>query len=128
MKTMVAPANYMPAARCRLQGPERTQAPPALLLECDAELAKLAVGDRRWGVAHQVGAARGLGERDHIANRRLAGQEHHQAVQAEGDAAVGRGAVLQRVEQETEAAARFVVAETERREDLRLYVAAMNTD
>src|ERR1035437_528473 len=48
--------------------------------QADAELAQLALRNGRGGVAHQVRAARRLGERDHVANRTLARQNHHQAV------------------------------------------------
>ena len=100
----------------------------AVLAQGDAQLFERLVGDGGRGVAHQVGAARGLGERDHFADGSLARQDHHQAVEPERDAAVRRRAVFQRVQQEAEAAARFFVAEAERGEDLRLHVAAMNTD
>src|SRR5476649_763443 len=93
-----------------------------------AQFAQGALGDCRGGVAHQVSAAGGFGERDHVADGRFACQKHHQAVEAQGDSSVRRGAVFQGIQQEAEAAAGFVVGHAERGEDLRLHIAAVNTN
>ena len=55
-------------------------------------------------------------------------EDHHQPVEPQRDSAVRRSAVFERFEQEPEAAARFFLAEAERGENLRLHVAAMNTN
>src|SRR5262249_19630537 len=94
----------------------------------DAQFAKLTLRHRRWSVTHQVGAASRLGEWNYVADGGLAGQQHHQTVEAESDAAAGRGARSQGVQKEAESAARFFVAESECGEDLGLNVAAMNTN
>ncbi len=77
---------------------------------------------------HQLGRLLRLGERDHVAQRVGAGQEHGEAVQAERDAAVRRRAVAQRLEQEAEAALRLVVRDAEQVEHLGLHVRAVDAD
>ena len=73
-------------------------------------------------------ALRGLRERNHFADGSFARQDHHQAVQAQRDSAVRRRAVFQRFQQEAEAPLGFFLGEPERGENLRLHVAAMNTN
>src|SRR5699024_8320504 len=60
--------------------------------EIDARLLALLGGDRRRGVGQRVDAAAGLREGDGLADRVHAGEEGDDAVPAEGDAAVRRGA------------------------------------
>ena len=67
-----------------------------------AELGELGGFDRRGGAEHQVGAAAGLGEGLHLADVVLVGQQSDPAVDAQRDAAVRRGAVLERVEDRAE--------------------------
>ena len=71
-------------------------------------------GDRGRGVRHQVGAARGLGEGDDFADGGFPGQDHHQAIEAQGDSTVRRRAVFERVQEITEAATCLVVREADR--------------
>ena len=59
-------------------------------------------GDRRRRTGERVVAAAGLGERDDLAQRVGAGEQHADPVPAERDAAVRRRAVLERLEQEAE--------------------------
>ena len=68
------------------------------------ELLQLASIDRRRRAGHEVDGLCGFRERDDFADRRLTAEHGNDAVEAEGDAAVGRGAVLQRVEKESEPA------------------------
>jgi hypothetical protein len=56
----------------------------------------------RLGAGEQALRALGLREGDHVADRLGLGHQRDEAVQAEGQAAVRRRAVLQRVEQEAE--------------------------
>ena len=65
-------------------------------------LAQLLVVDRRRRSAHQVGAALGFGEGDDVADVGDAAEDHDQTIQAQCDAAVRRGAVLEGVQQEAE--------------------------
>jgi hypothetical protein len=58
------------------------------------------IGGRRPG--QRVLAAAGLRERDHVAHRVRAGEQHADAVPAERDPAVRRRAVLEGLEQEAE--------------------------
>ena len=76
----------------------------------------------------RVEAAAGLRERDDLADRVGAGQQRDDPVPAERDAAVRRGAVLERVEQEAELLLRLVLAEAHHREDPLLDVVAVDTD
>src|SRR5579871_5529790 len=99
-----------------------------LCAKCDAEFAQLALRDGRGRVAHQVGAARRFGERNYVADRRLTRQNHHQAIEPEGDSTMWRRAIFQSVEQEEETAPSLFIRHAERGEDLRLHVAAMNTN
>ena len=94
----------------------------------DVHLAQLFVVHRRRGAAHQVGAALGLGEGDHVADVGDAAEDHHQPVQAQGDAAVRRGAVLQGVEEEAEFQLLCRGVDAEQGKELLLHVHAMDTD
>src|SRR5206468_11336281 len=49
------------------------------------------------------------------------GEQHHEPVHAEGDAAVRRGTVAQRLEQKPELLLRLLLPDAERPEDLRLH-------
>ena len=64
------------------------------------------------GFGHQVLGFGGFGEGDYFANGFFAGEKHDDAVEAEGDAAVRRCAVGQRVKEEAEAAAQLFFAES----------------
>ena len=82
----------------------------------------------RRRLRQQALGALGLGEGDHVADRLGTGHQRHDAVQAEGQAAVRRRAVLQRVEQEAELELRFLGRDLEGIEHLLLHVGAMDTD
>src|SRR5450432_1874808 len=99
-----------------------------LAADGDTQLTQGTLGNRRGGVAHEVCTAGGLGERDHVADGSFAGKNHHQAVEAQSDSAVRRGAVFQGIQQKAEAAAGFFVGHAERGEDLGLHIAAVNTN
>src|SRR5439155_66149 len=75
---------------------------------------------RRGGVGHQALGLLRFGEGDHVADGVGPTQQHNQAVQAERDAAVRRGAVLQRVQQKAEFGLRFVLADPKQIEELAL--------
>ena len=62
--------------------------------------------------AHQIGSLGGLGEGNHVADGGLARENHHQAIEAQRDAAVRRRAVFERVQQESEFVAGFFVADS----------------
>src|SRR5690242_1940078 len=93
-----------------------------------AQFPQLPLRNRRRRLAHQVGPLRGLREWNHFTDGILAGEDHHQAVEAERNPAMRRSTILQRFEQEPEPPFGFVFAEPQRRKNLRLYVTAMNTD
>ena len=86
------------------------------------------VGDGGGGVDHEVDGAGGFGKGDDLAEAGGAGEDHDDAIEAEGDAAVGWGAVLEGVEEEAEALLRFLVRHAERAEDFGLDVFAVDTD
>src|SRR3954469_18519428 len=84
-----------PGAELAARGRRRREAQP--------ELRELRRVDRRGCAGERVGAARGLGKGDHVADRVAAGGDRDDAVDAVGDAAVRRGAVAERLEEEAEA-------------------------
>ncbi len=96
--------------------------------DAEVEFAELEVADGGGGVDHEVDGLGGLGEGDDFAEGGCAGEDHDDAVEAEGDAAVGRGAVLEGVEEEAEAGLGFLVRHAEGAEDLGLDILAMDTD
>ncbi len=55
------------------------------------QLRQLLVRDVRWRPGEETAGLLGFGEGNGVADRFLASQEHHHAIQAKGDAAVGRG-------------------------------------
>ena len=59
-------------------------------------------GDRGRRSGQWVEATAGLRERDHFTERILAGKQHRDSIPAEGDTAVRRRAVGERVQQEAE--------------------------
>src|SRR5690242_9383014 len=93
-----------------------------------AQFPQLPLRNRRRRLAHQVGPLRGLREWNHFTDGILAGEDHHQTVEAERNPSVRWCAILQGFKQKAEPPFGFVFAESERRKNLRLYVAAMNTD
>ena len=65
-----------------------------------------------------------------MTSRRLlrTGEQHDDAVEAQRDAAVGRGAVFERVKKEAKSGAGLFVSDAEGLEDLLLHVFAMDSD
>src|SRR4051794_11146820 len=90
------------------------------ILYPDVEFAQLFRVHLRWRARHQVHGARGLREGDDLADRRLSGENRDDTVQPERDAAVRRRAVLERLEEETEAELRLLLGNAEPAEDPRL--------
>src|SRR5438105_2147530 len=80
-------------------------------VELDAQLLELLWVHRRGRVGHETLSFLGLRERDHVADGVGPAQKHNQAIQAERDAAVRRGAVLKGVQQKAEFGLRFVLAD-----------------
>src|SRR5699024_12408006 len=68
----------------------------------DPGLLALLRRDRCRSGGQRIEAVAGLGGRDDLADRVLPREQRHDPVPAEGDAAMGRGAELERVEQEAE--------------------------
>jgi ferredoxin len=79
-----------------------------------------------WARRQQALGALGLGEGDHVADRLGLGHQRDEAVQAEGQAAVRRRAVLQRVEQEAELDLRVFRRNLQRLEHLALHLGAVD--
>ena len=86
----------------------------------DMQLLELAGVDEARGTGHQVGSLGRLGERDAIADIGQPGVEHHQAVDAQGDAAMRRCAVAEGAQKEAELFLCLFGREPEQREDLGL--------
>ena len=89
------------------------------------ELARQDVGGR---FGHQADARGRLRKRDDVAQRGRAGRDGADAVEAEGDAAVRRRAVLERFEEEPEALAPLLRRNAEHAEDAFLEIGAVNPD
>ena len=92
------------------------------------EFPELGFADRAGCVDHEVDGLGGLGEGDDFAEGGGAGEDHDDAVEAEGDATVGWGAVLEGVQEEAEAGLGFLVGHAEGAEDFGLDIFAMDTD
>src|SRR5438445_2757925 len=88
----------------------------------DPELLDLPQGHLSRRSGHQVDAAGGLRERDHVADRGTAGQEGDDSIDSQGDAAVRRRAQAQGRKQEAELRLGLLVADAEDPENLRLHV------
>src|SRR5439155_19056439 len=91
------------------------------------ELAQLFRVDRRRRPSHEIDGICRLRECDHLADGRLAGQNRHDAVEAERDAAMGWRPVLQRLEEEAEPQLRLLAGDAEALKDARLQGGAMDT-
>ena len=85
-------------------------------------------GDRRRGTGQRVETTAALRERDDLAQRVRPGQQHADPVPAEGDAAVRRRAVLERLQQEAELVPGLLLGDAEHLEHPLLHVRAVNTD
>src|SRR6267378_675198 len=94
--------------------------------QADMQLAQLLLVDRRRSVREQVLRTLGLGKGDHVADGFRAGHHRDDAVQAEGDAAVRRRAVLERFQQEAEFLLRLFGADRKRAEHFRLDLLAVD--
>src|SRR5437879_9819309 len=94
---------------------------------CSSDL-ELAGINRRRRVGHEVHCRGGLGEGDDFADGLFSGQKRHHAVKPQRDAAVGRGAIGERVEEKPEALSRLLVRQPQRPEHARLDVLAVNPD
>src|SRR5215475_7214776 len=94
----------------------------------DFQLGQLSRRHGARGIGHEIGPARHLREGDHFAQRFGLREEHHGPVESDGDSAVRRRAVTERVQEEAEFFARLFFAHSERLEDSRLYVRAVDSD
>ena len=83
-------------------GPVRAALRRGVPVRSEAQLLELPGLDRRGRVEHEVRARRGLGEGHDLADVRLVGEQGDPAVDAEGDAAVRRRAVLEGLEDAAE--------------------------
>ena len=104
--------------------PARAAQPPAPDA-CAGVTTTRTPSSRSWSSSTGAGApvigsaaARGLRERDDLADRLAGADQRHDAVDAHRDAAVRRRAVLQRVEQEAEPAVGLLLAQPDDLEDL----------
>src|SRR5690606_32366057 len=111
-------------------GPRLPPSPstPVPLEDSDTELHQLLRRHAARRVAHQIGGLLGLREGDDIAEALALRQQHHQAIHAEGDAAVGRRAELQGVEEEAELLPGLLFTDAEGAEHLLLHDGIVETD
>src|SRR6266540_4170792 len=89
------------------------------LAQANVQLAQLFLLHGRRGMREQILRALRLGERDDVADRVRSRHHRDDAVEAEGNAAVRRRAVLQRFEQESELLLGFLRPDRKRAEHLR---------
>ena len=94
----------------------------------DVEFAELLEFDLAGRVGHEVGALVVLREGDDLADAVLAGGEHGDAVEAEGEAAVRRGAEAEGVEDVAEFLGLFLVADAEHLEHFGLQILLVDPD
>src|SRR2546428_1890082 len=96
------------------------------LAQANVQLAQLLLVHGRRRMREQALRALGFGKGDHVADG--FGARHHgdDAIEAEGDAAVRRRAVLQRLEQKSELLLRFLGPDRKRAEHLRLHFLAVD--
>ena len=80
------------------------------------------------GAGHEAAGLGGLGKGDDFADVVHARQQHHEPVQAQGQAAMGRGAVAEGIEQEAELGARFGLADAQGPEHAALGFGVMDAD
>ena len=80
----------------------RPGAPFLLKTFQEAQDFQLFGADGRRGVGHRAGGVLDLGEGDDLPERVGAAEDHHEPVQPEGEAAVGRGAVAEGVDHKAE--------------------------
>src|SRR6185503_7344654 len=92
------------------------------------ELTQLFQIDRRGRPSHEIDRICGLGKRNHFTNRRLAAEDRDDTVEPERNAAVRRGAVLERLEEEAKPELRVLFRNPERAEDPRLDCRAVDSD
>ena len=98
------------------------------MLDGDAELIELVLIDGRGRVSHEVLGGGGFGEGDDFANGFFTGEKHDNAVDPKGDAAVGRRAIGQRVEEKAKAAAKLFFRQAEGFEEALLNVLSVNSN
>src|SRR5258708_17362943 len=91
----------------------------SLLTQANSQFAQRAFGHIRRRLAHEIRPLSRFREWNHVADGSLAGENHYQTIQTQRDAAVGRGAVLEGVEQEAEFVAGFLLGRAGRGEKLR---------
>ena len=86
------------------------------------------VRDGRGRAGERIDTRLGLGERDHVSDRLLAGQHHHEPVDPRRDARVRGDAVPERRDQVPELLIDLLGRQPQRLEHLALQVGAMDTD
>src|SRR5579885_355150 len=116
------------SARRGTAGPGAWSSSAGLRERGDAELREHRVGHRRRGARERIGAARDLREGDHLADVGLPRHERDETVDPHREAAVRRRAHRERLEQEAELPARFLVRQPHRAEDALLHRHVVDAD
>src|SRR6202041_892522 len=97
-------------------------------LDCNTEIVELIGVDTRWRVSHQVLRGSCLRKRNHLTDRFLSRQQHHDAIHAQRDSAVRRRSIRECVEEESEALTRLLVRKAECFEHASLNILPVNSD
>ena len=94
----------------------------------DVQFPELEFGHLGGGIRHQAHRLLGFGKSDHLAEGIGPGKNHHQAVKPEGQASVGRGPVLQGLQQKPEFFLRRFRADAQQLEHLALGFLPVNSN
>ena len=94
----------------------------------DVELTELLFINHAGSLAHDICSALVLRESNDIADRFPLGHQHHQTVKAEGQAAMGRRAILESVHHEAKLGVSLFLGQAQSLEDLLLQVSVVDTE
>src|SRR5579872_3406717 len=114
---LTAPAPHAPPADLRLRH-----------AYAYVQLAQLRLAHFGRRISERIGRGLRLGEGDHLADAVGAGHQHGEAVEPEGDAAMGRRTESECIEQEAELLLRFLRIDAEQVEHGRLHLLAVDAD
>src|SRR5687767_6059488 len=107
--------------------PERPSA-AAASVQFQMQFPELLRADRRRRAGHQIHGLRGFRKRNHVADRGLRAENRHNPIETDRDAPVRRRAVLEGVEEETEAHLRLFVRDLQQPEDESLQLLVVDTN
>src|SRR5258708_654540 len=93
----------------------------------EVQLAQLLFVNERGGIHQQIQCALRFGESDYLADIVFVGEQHNQAIDAQRDTAMGRGAILERFQHVPELLFDLFLAQLHEREDFVLQLCHIDT-